>query len=254
MCIRDRRASLTNCSRLRGPMQVSRKQLTAELLLVLVAIIWGWTFVLVKDALDLYPTLPFLTLRFSLATVLIGPVGLWRWWSGDRSRRALVGGLIMGLFLAAAYIFQTFGLSLTTASNAGFITGLTVVLVPLLQGLIWRVWARGGTLVGVGLAVVGLFLLSGAGERTDSAGNLLVLLCAAKATAHKSTSRLPAESVRSPAPESRKRPTTANPTPTSVPPRAHTRQMRPWSNGTRTTVSPVMKPALEAVVRLKPNV
>src|SRR5680860_1644133 len=111
-------------------MLASRKQLTVELLLVLVATVWGWTFVLVKDALELYPTLPFLTLRFVLATVLIGPVGLWRWWSGDRSRRALVGGLIMGSFLAAAYVFQTFGLSLTTASNAGFITGLAVVLVP----------------------------------------------------------------------------------------------------------------------------
>src|SRR5680860_1419533 len=119
-------------------MLASRKQLTVELLLVLVATVWGWSFV--------------------LATVLIGPVGLWRWWSGDRSRRALVGGLIMGSFLAAAYVFQTFGLSLTTASNAGFITRLAVVLVPLLQGLIWRLWVRGGVLVGVGLAVVGLLL------------------------------------------------------------------------------------------------
>jgi len=165
-------------------MLASRKQLTVELLLVLVATVWGWTFVLVKDALELYPTLPFLTLRFVLATVLIGPVGLWRWWSGDRSRRALVGGLIMGSFLAAAYVFQTFGLSLTTASNAGFITGLAVVLVPLLQGLIWRLWVRGGVLVGVGLAVVGLLLLSGAGERTDPAGDLLVLLCAGALAAH----------------------------------------------------------------------
>src|SRR5660397_141154 len=110
-------------------MLASRKQLTVELLLVLVATVWGWTFVLVKGALELYPTLPFLTLRFVLATGWVAPVGLWRWWPGDRSRRALVGGVIMGSSLPAAYVYQTFRLSLTPPPHAGFTTGLEVVIV-----------------------------------------------------------------------------------------------------------------------------
>jgi drug/metabolite transporter (DMT)-like permease len=185
-----------------------RTQLGAEALLIGVAAVWGSTFVLVKDAVALYPTLPFLAIRFALATLFLLPLALLRLQRragaasaeaaavipagrGPRdSRRVVRGGLVMGLFLGAGYIFQTFGLERTTASNAGFITGLFVVLTPLLQALVFRVWIGRGALVGVALAFAGLFLLSGGAALvqgdggTHLGGDLLVFLCAVSFAAH----------------------------------------------------------------------
>ena len=194
-----------------------------------VAAVWGWTFVMVKDAVALYPTLQFLALRFSLAACVMGLVV-----AGGRLRRrahpaargaaadtgslplvlegpsapvpavgrrraqgtsagatsagsfrgALKGGALMGLALGAGYVFQTFGLERTTASNAGFITGLMVVLVPLLQGLIWRTWIGGGALAGALLAAAGLYLLSGGAGGLRLVGDGLVFLCAVSFAAH----------------------------------------------------------------------
>jgi drug/metabolite transporter (DMT)-like permease len=188
----------------------SRRQLLAEGLLVGVAAVWGSTFVLVKDAVALYPTLPFIAVRFALATLVLLPLALVRLRRSAlgsrpaqlgsrnylragldlRSRRVVRGGLVMGLFLGAGYIFQTFGLERTTASNAGFITGLFVVLTPLLQAVLFRVWIGRGALAGVLLAFAGLFLLSGgaAGLQGQGAGHLggdfLVFLCAVSFAAH----------------------------------------------------------------------
>lgn len=171
-----------------------------------VAVIWGWTFVLVKDAVFLYPTLPFLAIRFTLATLVFGLVVLVHRRRGgaaartrrtaDRAaltagerralgRRLLAGGGIMGVFLAGGYIFQTLGLERTTASNAGFITGLFVAIVPVMQMVVWRRWVGPRAVVGVVLAVAGLFLLSGGGSgRLHLAGDALVFLCAVSFSAH----------------------------------------------------------------------
>lgn len=163
-----------------------RKRVVAEILLVAVAAVWGATFVMVKDAVALYPTLAFLALRFGLATLVVAPLVLLPRRVGRRGgrRRSLRGGFLMGLFLGAGYIFQTLGLERTSASNAGFITGLFVVLTPVLQGIVWRRWIRGGALVGVLLATVGLFLLSGGAKAGDPLGDSLVFLCAVSFAAH----------------------------------------------------------------------
>ena len=171
-----------------------------------VAVIWGWTFVLVKDAVTLYPTLPFLSIRFTLATLVFGLVVLVRrrrGGAGARGRRAadragltaaerrahgrrlLAAGGLMGVFLAGGYIFQTLGLERTTASNAGFITGLFVAIVPVMQMVVWRRWVGPRAVVGVVFAVAGLFLLSGGGSgHPHLAGDALVFLCAVSFSAH----------------------------------------------------------------------
>jgi len=187
------RASIRPPSR-EAPVTQRRRQLTAELLLVGVTAIWGSTFVLVKDAVARYPTLPFLTIRFALAALVVLPMA-WLGWRrerrvrGTRPRTVLFAGVVMGLMLGAGYIFQTFGLERTSASNAGFITGLFVVLVPLLQGLISRRWVGGSTAAGAFLACLGLFLLSGgsiggASGEASRAGDGLVFLCAVSFSLH----------------------------------------------------------------------
>lgn len=152
----------------------SRRQLWADLSLLLITLVWGGTFVMVKDATESYPVWAFLALRFGLAALVLLPFA-WRRLSMLGGRGWAAGALI-GLFLLSGYAFQTLGLQETTASKAAFITGLSVVLVPLISALVLRERPRYSAFVGVALAVVGLALLSLAGVERASRGDLLVLL------------------------------------------------------------------------------
>ncbi len=137
----------------------------------MVTAVWGWTFVLVKDAVTQYPTLPFLQIRFALAFVvmalLVRRVPSWR---------ELRIGAIIGVVLAAGYLAQTAGLTMTSPGNAGLITGLFVVLTPLLNRIFgapihWWTWvATAGSLAG-------LACLTG-GPTGFGLGDVLVLACA----------------------------------------------------------------------------
>ena len=111
------------------------RQRTAELALVCIAAVWGLTFVMVQDAIERLPAMTFLAYRFIPAGLIVAAV-FWR------SLRRLPpegwrAGLVMGVFLTAGYVAQTLGLEHTSASNAGFITGLFVVLTPLFGALLF---------------------------------------------------------------------------------------------------------------------
>jgi len=90
----------------------------------------------------------------------------------------------MGLFLAGGYIFQTLGMENTTASNAGFITGLFVVLTPVLGAIVLRDRLPGTVWAAAAVAAVGLWLLSGAGTDFNTRGDGLVLICSFSLAAH----------------------------------------------------------------------
>jgi drug/metabolite transporter (DMT)-like permease len=153
-----------------------------QLALVAVAVVWGSTFVMVKDAVSEYPLYGFLGLRFAIAVVafvLLFPRSLGRLeWSTVRI------GLLAGTFLTAGYIFQTWGLQGTTASKAAFITGMFVVFTPILQTVLLRRLPRPATIVGVVAAVFGLWILSGGGGGSWTAGDTRVLLCALAYSGH----------------------------------------------------------------------
>jgi len=148
----------------------------AVLALVLVTAVWGVTFVQVKDAVALYPLFAFLAVRFWIATLTLAVPGLPR--VRSLGRPGFVGEAFMGLLLAAGYTLQTAGLERTTVSSTGFITGMYVVLTPLIALVLVR--SRIGLSVwgGVALSTIGLAMLSGihAGSVT---GDLLVLAAAA---------------------------------------------------------------------------
>ena len=148
----------------------------AVLALVLVTAVWGVTFVQVKDAVALYPLFAFLAVRFWIATLTLAVPGLPR--VRSLGRPGFVGGAFLGLLLAAGYTLQTAGLERTTVSSTGFITGMYVVLTPLIALVLVR--SRIGLPVwgGVVLSTIGLAMLSGihAGSVT---GDLLVLAAAA---------------------------------------------------------------------------
>jgi drug/metabolite transporter (DMT)-like permease len=141
------------------------------LLLVAVTAVWGWTFVLVKDAITQYPTLAFLQLRFLLAALLM-VVLVHRL----PSRRELWVGVVAGTVVAGGYLFQTEGQTMTSPGNAGLITGLFVVFTPLIDR-IFGVAVHRRTGVAIVLALVGTILLTG-GPGHFGLGDLLVLVCA----------------------------------------------------------------------------
>jgi drug/metabolite transporter (DMT)-like permease len=141
------------------------------LLLFLVTAAWGWTFVLVKDALKHYPTLPFLELRFTLALLVM--VVLVR---RLPTRREVRVGLIAGAVLAAGYWTQTIGLTMTSPGNSGLITGLFVVFTPLIDRL-FGARLHWWTLIAVGAALTGTVMLVG-GPSNFGLGDLLTVACA----------------------------------------------------------------------------
>jgi drug/metabolite transporter (DMT)-like permease len=154
----------------------------AELALIAIAAVWGLTFVMVQDAIELLPTMAFLAYRFIPAAVIVALI-FWR----PLRRLPVAGwraGLVMGLFLAGGYIFQTLGLEETTASNTGFITGLFVVLTPVLGAVFLGQRVPAIAWVAAGVAMLGLWLLSGAGGDFELRGDGLVLLCAFSLAAH----------------------------------------------------------------------
>lgn len=163
-------------------MTAATKRLLVTLSLVGVCAVWGGTFVMVKDAVSAYPLYAFLGWRFAIAVVafmMLFP-GTFRRFAPGTIRV----GLLAGLFLIAGYVFQTWGLQGTTASKAAFITGMFVVITPAMQAVVLRRPPQLTTVVGVVLAVVGLWLLSGANADGWTPGDTRVLLCAIAYSAH----------------------------------------------------------------------
>jgi len=150
----------------------------AELALVFVAFIWGSTFVLVKSALSDVSTLLFLALRFSIAGAALGFAYRGKL-SGAFSRPGskLKGGVLVGICIFGGYAFQTFGLRLTTASKSAFLTGLFIVLVPLIHSLIHRAAPGIQEVLGIGVALAGMGLMTlQGGDAGINAGDLLTLV------------------------------------------------------------------------------
>lgn len=161
-------------------MTERRRELAAELALVGIAAIWGATFTVVQDAIERLPTMAFLGYRFCAAALIVAIV--FRHSLRRLSPAGWRAGLWMGVFLTAGYVLQTLALEQTTASNTGFITGLFVVITPVLAALLLR--ARIGALAWAAAAVsaFGLYLLSGTNGFNEGDG--LALLCAVAFAAH----------------------------------------------------------------------
>lgn len=166
-------------------MTEKTRRLVLTVALVAVAAVWGATFVMVRDAVATYPVYSFLGWRFAIATVAFGAMFPGTFKRIDR--RVLSTGLIAGALLTAGYVFQTFGLAphMTTPGRAAFITGMFVVITPLMQAVFLRRMPRWTAWVGVASAVTGLWLLSGGGAGSAwNLGDTLVLLCAVVYSGH----------------------------------------------------------------------
>lgn len=136
----------------------------AEALLLSATVIWGSTFVVTKGILDESTPLIYTSIRFLLATILIGLI--FRKRMGSMARNAILPGLILGSLLFAGFAFQTIGLQYTTASKSAFFTGMLVVFTPIFHYAAqeWLSLPRkallGGNLFGVLLSAAGLYMLT----------------------------------------------------------------------------------------------
>lgn len=158
------------------------RRLIADLSLIAVVFVWGVTFVAVKNALAAIGVFTFLTIRFTIAFLFLAL--LFRRRLAAAGWPAVRASLIIGVFLFAGYAFQTAGLKYTSASNAGFITGLAVALVPCFAAVASRRLPGLPVVAGAGLAVVGLALLTLDNGLTVSYGDILVFFCAVAFALH----------------------------------------------------------------------
>ncbi|MFP4212743.1 MAG: DMT family transporter [Desulfohalobiaceae bacterium] len=158
-------------------------QMKGDLLLLLTALIWGSAFVAQKAGMDHIGPFMYTGVRFALGALALTPLAL----RPGRPKPPillkksgpglLLAGLLAGSLLFGGSILQQVGIIYTTAGKAGFITGLYVIIVPLL-GLIWGFRPGPGSCVGAVLAVVGLYLLTIRSGFSIGLGDSLVLICA----------------------------------------------------------------------------
>jgi len=139
------------------------EQIRADLVLLVVAVVWGSAFVAQRMGMEQVGPFAFNAARFALGGLVLLPVCVareTRFFSKNLVSGDLRGGVLLGLLLFGGASSQQIGLVHTDAGRAGFITGLYVVIVPLLLALVWRERVGRSVWLGAGLAVAGLFLLS----------------------------------------------------------------------------------------------
>ena len=156
-----------------------KKQYFADVSLLLVVFIWGATFVMVQDALAFLKPFSFNAVRFFIASLTL----LAGYWLSQKAKKVwtkplFVSGIKIVIWLFLGYAFQTTGLLYTTPAKAGFITGLSVVLVPVFSLLLLKQKIPIQAVAGIILAAFGLYLMTMGGHSSLSIGDVLVFCCA----------------------------------------------------------------------------
>ncbi|MDA3030249.1 MAG: DMT family transporter [Actinomycetota bacterium] len=158
-----------------------KSKLPLYIAMISIAAIWGSSFVVMKDSLERQNVFSFLSSRFILAALLMF---LYRPGAFRRLTKKFVSrGIIAGILLGSGYIFQTYGLTKTTVSNTGFITGLYLVFTPLISLLLLKRHVLKIQWLAVLIATIGLFFISYNGV-TIGVGEILVLISAVIYGAH----------------------------------------------------------------------
>lgn len=156
---------------------VNSSHLKAELILLGVVVIWGYTFPLIKNVMELIPPFTFLTYRFLLASLTIYLI--FQKQLRNINLGTLKKGFLLGFFLFIGYFGQTTGTQYTTATKTAFITGFSVVLVPIFAFFVIRERIHFNSVIGVIMAIIGLWVMNSRASLTHfNKGDALVSLCA----------------------------------------------------------------------------
>lgn len=151
------------------------QQLKADLSILSITLVWGSSFIIMKNISEDIPAYAYLTLRFTVAGLLM--VLIFHKKLKKINFKALWSGTLVGLFLYAGMMLQVLGLQTTSASNSGFITGMNVVMVPIISATLLKKKPPINAILGVALATLGLFTLKGF-TGSWGIGDTFTLLCA----------------------------------------------------------------------------
>lgn len=157
-----------------------KKETLAIVSMVAISALWGSTFMMVKEALNGVHPLTLTSFRFLMASFLLLP---WVFKKRSSFRDALPAGCYLGIFLWILYLTQTWGLSFTSASNSGFLTGLFIIFIPIFLFFVSGIRIGKFQIFTIGLAIFGVWLLTG-GVDEFNIGDGLTVLCAAAYAAH----------------------------------------------------------------------
>ncbi|HEY2420704.1 MAG TPA: DMT family transporter [Neobacillus sp.] len=157
-----------------------KKPIFADLSLLFVTIVWGTTFVLVQNAIDFLEPFSFNGIRFLIAAILLITILLMfeRKQLKQINKKLIFSGILIGFWLYLGYATQTIGLLYTTSSKAGFLTGLSVVFVPLFSLFLLKQSPSRNAVFGVLIATFGLFLMTMTDVTGLNIGDGLVFICA----------------------------------------------------------------------------
>ena len=143
--------------------------------LIFVTIIWGFAFVVVKNSLDYVPPLYMMAFRFTIASFVLALLFLPKFKHLDKS--TFFHGMILGIFLFAAYAFQTVGLQFTTAGKNAFLTTTYVMMVPFLNWFFHKSKPSWNCVLAAIIALAGIGLLSLQGDFSMNRGDVLTIIC-----------------------------------------------------------------------------
>ncbi|MEH6942580.1 DMT family transporter [Bacillus sp. JJ722] len=154
------------------------KSLIADLTLLLVVFIWGATFVIVQDAISFLTPFSFNAVRFFIAflALAIFYVIFSKKKTKTFNKATIQSGAMLGFWLFLAYGLQTVGLLYTTPAKTGFITGLSVVLVPVLSFFLLKQRPNRNVIIGICCATIGLYMITMLQTASFSKGDFFVLL------------------------------------------------------------------------------
>jgi len=148
----------------------------AEIMLLCVAVAWGASYGLAKTAVLFYPVLGFLAVRFCVTSLLLLPVLCSL--SRQKIKDVLKVGVPLGLILLSIFISETYGVSLTSASNSAFLISLCVVFTPFVEWLVLKTRPNATMFVVTAISIIGTCLLTSGVSIAFNLGDGLILIAA----------------------------------------------------------------------------
>lgn len=152
------------------------KQMRGRIGLIIVAIIWGSGFTFSAVALDFFSPFQILAIRFTLAFLLMCLFFFKQF--KHINIQSIKKGIILGVFLYFAFMFQTIGLVYTTPSKNAFLTAFNVVLVPVITAIVYKKGLNRASIIGALLSIIGIAIMSLDNFTQINIGDLLTLICA----------------------------------------------------------------------------
>lgn len=150
-------------------------QYKSEIILLFCSLVWGFSFPSVKIALKYMSPNAFIFFRFFLTVVIF--YAAYRTKIKEFNNEDVKKGIVLGVFLFLGFVSQTIGLQHTTSANSAFITGTYLVLIPFVQIMVIKVKPKMENIIGVGIVMFGIYILSDIKNAELNFGDLITMIC-----------------------------------------------------------------------------